>query len=502
MLLVLGMMVTERNRSVDQHIGNDDTGGSGDKAPSRMFLLFKRIQTRAQADWKGSRFLTFGAAVALLASLVTIAYYVNSPRVPHDPDSDWYLLVAHKVAHGTFTDAVRTPAYPLFIDLVSLFASKRNLPAISIAQGVLYVVAAVGIYGLAFLIFRRAWVALVIAALFATDVLLISYVRPIMSEAQAMFLLVCFALTLVWFVRASRLRTLWLAMGILFALGMTRPEWLYFAVPFVGFVLLISWKRGELRRVLPHALAALVLFSALCGLYLYGNAQQGYVGFGQNQNGDLLGKVMQYHMQNEAPPQYAAITQEVNQYLARGDEDPWHVIYNDPALLQDHFTLAATYGRTIILQHPVEFVLDTIPVVFQSLPSTSPHETIVANGPFSGALFALQTLANLVQYSLLVFPFIAIAWWVRLFLLRRLDMLTVAMAGLALICGFELAVTTLFVFTQYTRMNMPYDPLMITVVWGTIIWVGLPCIRRFVRSRFAHHGPAQQASPVADLLPR
>ncbi|MGH2514050.1 MAG: glycosyltransferase family 39 protein [Ktedonobacterales bacterium] len=437
------------------------------------------------ADWNGPRFLTFGIVVTLLASLVTLGYYMNEPGIPGDPDTSGYLLVAHKVAHGQFLDPVRTPAYPLFIDLILLFAGRNNLVAISIAQGVLYIVAAVGVYGLACLIFHKAWIALVIAVPVATNVLLISYVQPIMTEALALFLLVCLALALVRIAQAPQPRILWLAMGILFALGMTRPEWLYFVVPFVGFVLLVSWKHGAFRQVLPHALTALVLFSALCGLYLYGNARQGYAGFGENQNEDLLGKVMQYHMQNEAPPQYAAITQHVNAILALGDENPGHVIFGDPPLESNHFTLAASYGRTIILRHPVEFIADTVPVVFQSLRSTDPHQDIRTNGPFSGVLFILQAIANLVQYSLLVFPFIAVAWWIRLFLLRRPDALTFAMAGLSLIGGYDLAVTTLFVYTQYARMNVPYDALMITVVWGSIICAGVALARSLASKRHA-----------------
>lgn len=462
----------------------------GGEAMDRWSTIVRSVQ----ADWNWVCVLVFGAAVIVLASLVTIAYYINGSSVPTDPDSLIYLLVAHQVSLGQFVDPTRTPAYPIFILFVSHIGGRQNLTSVSIAQGVLYVLATIGVYWLAFLLVRRPWAAFIVASLVATNVMLLSFVRPIMTEAQALFLLVCLALAIVAFVRMPQARTLWLAMGTLFVLGMTRPEWLYFAVLFVLFALLVAWNQGKLRRLLPHALAASVLFAGLCGLYLYGNAQNGYVGFGQNQNADLLGKVMQYHMQNEAPTQYATITNEVNSALARGDMDPWHVIFADPALLRDHYNLAATYGRTVILHHPVEFIADTIPLIFDSLRATDSHQPIVANGPFSGVLLALQALAALAQYTLLLFPFIAIAWWGRLIYLfrfrpRQPDTLTVAMAGLSLICAYDLAITTLFVYTQYSRMNAPVDPLMLIVVWGTIIPVGLRLAHRFSRR---HEGAVVQ----------
>lgn len=456
-----------------------------------------RVAGMVQADWNGPRVLIVGAAVLALATLVTIAYYLNGPSIPTDPDSTIYLLIAHQVSKGQLVDPVRTPAYPLFILIVSHIGGRLNLSMVSVAQGLLYVLATVGVYWLAFLILRRTWAAFIIAALVAANVMLISFVRPIMTEAQTLFLLVCFALALVAFVRLPQARTLWLAMGILFILGMTRPEWLYFAVPFMLFSLLIAWNHGKLRHLLPHAVAASILFAGLCGLYLYGNAQNGYVGFGQNQNADLLGKVMQYHMQNEAPAQYATITNEVNRYLAQGDTDPWHVIYSDPALLSNHYELAAAYGRTVILHHPVEFVADTIPLVFESLRATGPHQPIVVTGPFSGVLFTLQALAAAAQYTLLLFPFIAIAWWLRLaymLRLRRTDATTVAMAGLSLICGYDLAVTTLFVYTQYSRMNAPIDPLMFVVVWGSIIYLGFRLARHHSRRSVSTPDTVREAS--------
>src|SRR5260370_37824344 len=191
---------------------------SGDSMPNSRRSSVEAVR----ADWHAGRFIAFGAAVAAVASLTTIMYYANRPDVPDDPDSAIYVLVAQQVAHGHFVDPVRTPGYPLFILLITRFAGWGNLEAISIAQSVLFVLASIGTYILAALVVRRAWAALLAALPVAANVMLLSYVQPVMTETQGLFLLVCLALALTWFVRSPQPRGVWVAMGILLALAITR----------------------------------------------------------------------------------------------------------------------------------------------------------------------------------------------------------------------------------------------------------------------------------------
>ena len=74
-----------------------------------------------------------------------------------------------------------------------------------------------------------------------------------------------------------------------------------------------------LRQLLPHAAGAVLLLYVLVGVYILANgAVTGYRGLTESQNINLLGKVMQYHMQLEAPPQYAKQAQIVNSFVAAG----------------------------------------------------------------------------------------------------------------------------------------------------------------------------------------
>lgn len=428
-----------------------------------------RLWGRIRADWHSTRTLMFGALVVLLGIFVATAYYLNLPAVPFDPDSSDYIRVAHRISLGQWVDSTRVPGYPAFLGVMYAIAGKHNFLAATIVQAALYVLASLGIYVLALATGRRPWAAFLIAALVAANVLLLSYVRPIMTEALALFLVTCLALLVVAYVRWPHARTLWALGGVMLMLSVTRPEWIAFAVILFGFLLVVAWRRDLFRRHAGHIIAVLALFCAACGGYAIANGVlNGTTGFSINENMDLLGKVQQYHMQDEASPQFAAFTRVIDQNAARGDYDPFHLVFYQP-LTESHYALAGAYGRDVILHHPVEFAVKTVPVFFQSLQSSDPHQPIDPGAPFASLLFGLQTLATLVQWSTELFPFIGIGWLV-VFLLRRrtFDERSAIMTGIALFALYDLAMTTATVFTQYARMNSTYDPLMILVVWTTI----------------------------------
>lgn len=456
---------------------------------SAVLSVASRIWRATLADVRGARVWAFGAATMLLAGLVTLAYYLNQPFAQMDPDTVDYTRIANAIPRGHLVDPIRTPGYPLFIRVVYLVAGQGNLIAVAIAQGVLYVLACLGVYSLALRLTRRAWVAFLIAALLDTNVLLLSYVKPIMSEALALFLVTMLALVVAQHTRNPSARCLWLGAVVLLLLTMTRPEWLYFGVPCFGFLLLVSWRQGKARPHLRHVALALVVLYAVCGFYAYENgALYGTPGFSVNHNNNWLGKIMQYHMQNEAPPQYAAITHEVNAYVAVGDYDALHVISHDPNLLRDNMALAGRYSRAIVMRHPVEFALKTVPVVFQSLQSSRPHQPIVAGNAFDAPLSALEALSTLAQDSAVFFPFLALGWWAWLLRRRRtFDERTALLCGLAFIAGYGLLTTSLLGYIQYPRLNTQYDPLILTMVWASVALV-VPHIWKWVRVRMVAVG--------------
>jgi hypothetical protein len=305
-------------------------------------------------------------------------------------------------------------------------------------------------------------------------------VRPILSEGLALFLLATLALALVFALRWPRPLALWGVAVALLALFLTRPEWIYLPIPLFACLLTLAWRRGLARRLLPTAILALaVLYGTLGGYVVLNRAQNDCTCVTYISNVNLLGKVMQYRMEREAPPQYAAMTQLVSAHVERGDADPWNVLREDyPPLHRDHFALAGEYSTAIIRAHPVEFVAKSGSVAPEALTTVNPFLPIDHQGPFASFLLAINVaITTLMREMLPFFPLLGAGWllWM-LWWRRKPSVLAEAMGLFALLGGYGLALTIFGGYVYYARLRAPYTPLLLIVVWGSamlaVLWLG------------------------------
>jgi hypothetical protein len=432
-------------------------------------------------DWRGARILPLGGALLCVTTFVVVAYYVNHPGVEQYPDSNGYIGVAMRVlSRGQLADAGRLPGYPLLMALVFLMSGRQDFALLSAVQGALFVAATLEVYALCLLVWRRTWIAFAIGLLVGTNLYLLKYVRPIISDGMALWVAVSLALASVVFVRTLRARDLWLVAGLTLLMFMTRPEWIYVPLPLFAVLLAVAARRGGLRRLLPHAILAVMALYLALGFYAYRNVvDTGYAGVTSVQNVNVLGKVMQYGMQDEAPPQYAQITHLVNAYLASGRTGPWGLVDATPLLQAQHHAVAAAYALAVIERHPIEFLGRSIPVLFTS---SSPGYTqddfrtisaIQPRGPFGPLLGVLDAVSIGIYASYIVFPLVAVFWLALLFLRRsqrgpsgdRVE----AAAVVALLGLYALVITTLGGYGDYARIHTSFDPLMLVVIWGSLL---------------------------------
>ena len=431
--------------------------------------------TAVRADWRERRYyLPFGALVALLTTVVVVAYYLAMPAVQPDPDTVAYLNAArHITFNGQFVDAARLPGYPLFIALVFALTGWGNMSALGIAQGVVFILATLLCYALVCLLARQAWLAALVALLVGSNTRILSYAKAPLTEGLALFFTVALALAIMLLLRQPRARSIWLALAVAFALCMTRPEWVYVAPVVALMALLAAWWRGLLRRLLPHTLAATLVFYALIGVYIvrndmrYSVANLTYI-----QNINLLGKVIQYHMQDEAPADYAAVTRVIDGYEARGVTDVWTMIGGYKPLRDNGSALAGRYALAVIERHPVEFLARSAPVAVYSLRVAYPYRNLSPTAP--GWLAQLDVFSDDILRQMNWFLLLAPLWWLLLlaqFVSQRarrvVEKLPVAaISAVALLAMYDLALTTLGGYIYYPRLHAPFDPLLIVVVYG------------------------------------
>ncbi|MFL5628072.1 MAG: hypothetical protein ACJ788_21035 [Ktedonobacteraceae bacterium] len=454
-------------------------------AAIRLHHLTQSVVKALNKDWHTSKYTLYATLLVLLTILVVVMYYLNRP-VGLDGDIGTYLSVAHQIqTQGHFVDDHRVPGFPLLMVLVFAFAGQDNLAAVTLVNVVLFLLATLEIYLLTALVFKRGWVALLVGLLVGMNILLLSYVEPASPESLALWLLVSLALAATLFVYKPRARYLWLVTGFTLALFFTRPEWIYVPVPLFAYLLLVAARRRIARRMLTHALASVLLLYTFLGCYIYTNATQNdFVGVTDTTNINAWSKVIQYGMQDEAPPEYAAIRRIADTYLAQGVTDPRDILDHEHSLSRHNYALAGAYAQAIIERHPVEFLAKSIPFALSSLSYIWLDDPVAPAGLFGPLLVWLQSmLIGLYTWNQL-FPLCAAVWLLLLCWRRTGGLLAVqAMVVVVLLVLYGVILTTVGGFEDYMRLHLPFSPLLSLVVWGSLL-TGLRLALLVIR-----HGP-------------
>ncbi len=445
--------------------------------PRRLLRPFRLLVRWLIQDWYTHKYLFFAVLLLLLTVIPTVAYYLNHPRPGSNADTPSYLNAANSLqAHPyQLVNIGRLPGYPLLIVLVYTLAGQGNLVAVSITQAVFFVLATLEIYVLVILLLRRSWLAFLIGLLVGTNLVLLSFVKPIMSEGLALWLLTTLALAVVYFTRTLRVQAFWLVAACIPPLFLTRPEWIYLPVPLFAYLLLVATRRDVVRHLLRHALLSFALIYVILGSYIGINALVNhYPGLTLIENFNLMGKVLQYNMQDEASPEYTQTVHELDICVARIDRDPYHVLPCIPSLSRNRALPAGDFARSIILHHPLEFLLKSVPFFSSSLTNYYDSDTdrVAIPGPFDWPLAWLKSVHRMLYRWNACFPLCVITWFLLLCMRRTKSLQVVAgMGGIVLLALYGLIVTTLGGYRpdDYMRFHIVFDPLLIVVVCGSLL---------------------------------
>lgn len=450
-----------------------------------------QLYTALRTDWIGPKYYPFAALTLLVTALVTACYYINHPQPDIFPDTGTYRYVAVQniTLHGWIVDAHRMPGYPMLMAIVYGIAGVNNDGAVSLVQTALFVLAVLEIFAAAYLLLRHAAVACAIALVIGTNIVILSFVKPVLSEGLALWCITSLALALLWFLQWPRARSIWLVTGFLILVFLTRAEWAYAPLLVFGYILFVTARRGRVRRLLPHLLAGFLLCYAVVGGYVYVNAtQNNYAGIVDTQNINLFGKVVQYRLQDTAPAQYADITGELDAYLASGGTSSDIFLRAHPELTANHYAVAGAYASAVVKRNVVKFVADSAIIVVTSLGSSYEGSRISPSGLLAKPLSALQSVSVAMYRGTLLFV-LCLFIWVALFLWQRTrrSRTLELMGGVMLLAVYDLVMTSAGGFDAYARYHAPFVPLLLLTVFGYLflgLRDGVPLLRRqpvFVR---------------------
>jgi len=408
---------------------------------------------------------TVVAALSLIAAVMLLTYFLNRPHADMYPDSANYLQGASGLLQGHVFSTERLPGYPLF--LLVLGATTGFYGFALFVQGLIYLGSVAVTYYVVRRAFGVAWIAGLAGLMMATDPFAASYAKTLLSETLAMGLVAGFVVTSFGFVRAPRVSTLWLMALLATLAALTRPEWAFFGLAAALYLGAFLWRQGILRRYAWHGLGALVATYLVIGGYVAGNAVvNGYAGTTEITNLSLLGKVMQYRMQDEAPASWASTTQLVDAYVANG-RSVWTLVGDHPELRDNHYGQIGAYARAVILRDPVRFAWLSVDIAVRRSADFDPQfATITRGAAFDKQLRLAEFLASARYFVLYLTPVLALMWLVVPFFRPR-DPLA-ALGPAALVVAYGTAITALGGFDEYGRYHVVFIPAVVALVWGTL----------------------------------
>jgi hypothetical protein len=405
---------------------------------------------------------------------MVLFFYLNAPFVASTADTPSYLTALQQLqTTGNPVNVFRLPTYSLFLLAVYSIAGQGNLIAVSIVQGILFILATLEVYLLLLLMTGRKWLAFGVGVLMGTNVILISYAKPIMTEGLSLWLLTTIMLCTVAFVKTLRPRYFWLSVVGLGFLLFTRPEWILLPCLLFLAVILMTKKKSCTKVIVRRVVSSLAIIYLLVGGYVVANARINHMpSLSVVSNMNLIGKVIQYRMQDETPHN-PALSQIYDHYMQLGYTSPYGIMGRAPVLSQNNAQASADWARDILLYHPGEMLFKSVPFFFTSLYHYYPVELIQQNrhGPYDQPLKFLFLLQQCLYSSNILFPFCALVWFALCLYRKTRPLFCVqAMGLLALVVSYAVIITTLGGYYEgdYMRVHIVFDPLIILVVWGSL----------------------------------
>ena len=419
-------------------------------------------------------------------------------------DTESYIRVAESIMiDGSTFDPHRTPVYPLFLVCNYLLFGYGNNIAVGIIQAILGTLSVILIYLLTYTISRSRTASMLAGISIAFNYNIMHYDMMIVTEALAGFLVIIAFWSLYWLIKSG----ISLIPAIIFSflvliLIFLRPA-MMLLVPFAMIIALAHYLRNKefrkcIRMLLPFCVIVLL---PLLMWSITMKSRYGFWSISNVQYVNILRVIIRNDMVDDAPEKYSALVAEINKELERQDD---REKYNTTRMLEDidtvipkgsdeDYSYLSAFARDTALGKPFKFIRRSLSFLPKILDDTlqekeySMSNSLVARAGY----FIYKTMVyrpmikNVIPVLLILLTvFLAVKGYSdkspRIFFM----LLTTAYIWMTL------AMNVIFACSDFDRLRMPIDAMIIMVVWTSIA-----ILFKIFDKRFRHkYNPAAGAS--------
>lgn len=448
------------------------------------------------------------AVACAIGQAVTLA---QEPFVHLTPDTPTYVEGALRfLHHGEVFSTATTPGYPLFLALVYLVAGEGNNAGVVIAQALVLLIAIGEAYLLTWLLARRRWVAALVGCVLALDLELLNWEREIMTEALALGVAMTACLAFALALRTGRGR--WMIAALVWAsvAGLIRPFFMYIPALFALVFAFRTWHMHTWRATWLPLLGGLALAYALVGALVVGNAiTANYPGITYVGSINLLGKIMEYRLQNRASdPQDLAFRADLDTYIAQSKQhaiEPWHFTLAYPQYEANTYAPVAQFDSDVLRNALPRFILDGVPDVVRTL--AAPPYDYAESRNLSGPAQLLTSYSILLGWLYWLAPLLTVAgvtWLVarprddRAALVATLALLVLADVLIAGMLTYRTTLPSGQSYDEFYRMRVPCDAALLVAFVGTVA-AGVEALLRRPKEAPAPEPASVAASPNPEI---
>lgn len=440
--------------------------------------------------------------IIIAGLIIRYSFYNSIDGTITVSDSPTYVDGAMSLYYHLWLNEYRPPVYPLGLMLIgALFTWEKLNIGVIFLQILVSIANIVYAYKLSVEAFKSRFLGYICAFLIAVSFRVYNWDFIILSESFAIFLVTAITYYLIMFLKYNQKKHLKLMVGFTIAAIFNKPFFMVLPIVILA-VLILKHFLGcfDIKRNYKTLIAGMA--AIYMSIFLYSAlhyAQSSFFGVTSVGNVNLLGKIMQYNMEDLGKNQAIindikhALETESPERIVNGKYlEPWHFV-GTYGWTQNHYHEVGKFAKDIILRHPVKFTQKSLALAYRLFVHRSPFRDFIADVALIRADRPQQLMTTVRRsteaidslYVLLILCFFEVIYTIiKLLRKREANKESIWIIPIFAIILYHYIISAFFSYGDYCRLLVPSYSLIYLIICMYLYRLtafSISLTRRFIR---------------------